>query len=92
MAGSVLGCETKTSSNSENIKSQSTNEAISSEINDDSSFDESSLQIISSSNQSEREISHISVVSMPNRTTYYEGEKFDKTGLKVNAFYDDVRK
>lgn len=89
MAGSILGCDTKTSSSENNSSDKSSSELESSEIKE-RSFDESSLQIIDpSSSESDKEITHISISSMPNRTSYYEGEKFDKTGLKVNAFYDD---
>ena len=36
-----------------------------------------------------REIISIDVSKMPNKTTYIEGEKFDKTGLVVTATYND---
>ena len=70
MAGSVLGCESKTNNSENSSSNKSSSEPESSEIKE-SSFDESSLQIIDpSSSESDKEITHISIASMPNKTSY----------------------
>lgn len=38
------------------------------------------------------ELQNIKVTKEPNKTTYYEGENFDKTGMEVTAYYDSLEK